>query len=85
MIHWLLVGLIAGTVAKMITPQNEKGGWISSLVVGILGSMVGGFLAGLIGISSHSPIGSLVIAFVGAVIVLFLYHKYFADKFNNVM
>ena len=84
-ITWLLVGLIAGTLAKMITPQDEKGGWVSSLVVGIVGSFVGGFLAGLIGISSHRFIGEIIIAFAGAILVLYIYHKYLAEKFGNVM
>jgi uncharacterized membrane protein YeaQ/YmgE (transglycosylase-associated protein family) len=84
-ITWLLVGLIAGTLAKMITPQDEKGGWVSSLVVGIIGSFVGGFLAGLIGISSYRFIGEIIIAFAGAILVLFIYHKYLAEKFGNVI
>ena len=85
LISWLLVGLIAGSVAKMVTPQEEKGGWISSLIVGILGSMLGGFLAGILGIGSSSLIGNLIIAFAGAVLVLYIYHKYLADKLNNVL
>lgn len=85
LISWLLIGLIAGTGAKMVTPQEEKGGWVSSLVVGIIGSMVGGFLAGLFGFASNRPIPGLVIAFIGAVIVLYIYHRYLADKFDNIM
>lgn len=85
LISWLLIGLIAGSVAKMITPQEEKGGWVSSLVVGIIGSIVGGFIAGLLGFSNDRIIPGLVIAFIGAVIVLYVYHKYLSDKLNNVM
>ncbi len=85
LISWLLIGLIAGTGAKMVTPQEEKGGWVSSLVVGIIGSFVGGFLAGLFGFSNDRLIPNLVIAFIGAVIVLFIYHKYLADKMNNII
>ena len=76
LLSWLLVGLLAGSVAKMITPQKESGGWLSSLGLGIAGSFLGGFLAGLIGISSHSILGSLLIALVGSVVVLFLYHRF---------
>lgn len=79
-ITWLLIGLIAGSVAKMITPQEEKGGWLSSLAIGILGSFVGGFVAGLIGISSKGAIGSLLIALAGSVLVLYIYHRYLAKK-----
>lgn len=76
LITWLLVGLIAGSAAKMITPQQEGGGWLSSLGIGIGGSIVGGFVAGLLGLSSHSIIGSLLVAIAGSILVLFLYHRY---------
>ena len=80
LIKWLLVGLIAGSLAKMVTPQDEKGGWLSSLAIGIVGSFVGGFIAGLIGLSSYRLIAEIIIAFVGSVIVLYIYHKYMASK-----
>ena len=82
---WIAIGLVAGTVAKMITPQEEKGGWISSLAVGIAGSIVGGILASLIGLNrilGHTWLGSLIIAVGGAVLVLYIYHRYLKDKLN---
>lgn len=82
LIYWLLIGLAAGALAKLVTPQNETGGWISSLVIGIIGSFVGGFVGRLVGIQSSGLLGSLIIATVGAIIVLFIYHKYLADKLN---
>lgn len=85
LITWLLVGLVAGSLAKMITPQEEKGGWVSSLVVGVIGSVVGGFIADLIGFPNNMILVKLLIAFLGAVLVLFIYHKYLADKMNNVL
>ncbi|MEL6122492.1 MAG: GlsB/YeaQ/YmgE family stress response membrane protein [Bacteroidota bacterium] len=80
LLYWLLVGLAAGSLAKMITPQKEDPGWLSSLVVGIIGSVVGGFLSGIIGLKQTNLIGSLIIATIGAVIVLFLWHRYKANK-----
>jgi uncharacterized membrane protein YeaQ/YmgE (transglycosylase-associated protein family) len=80
-LQWLLVGLVAGSVAKMITPQDEKGGWLSSLGIGVVGSIAGGFVAGLFGISTHNIIGSLIVAIIGSLIVLYIYHKYLSDKF----
>ena len=81
---WGLIGLAAGTIAKMVTPQNEKGGWISSIVIGIVGSMVGGFIARFVGLGGlgSSTLGDLIIATGGAILVLFVYHKYLADKWN---
>jgi len=81
-IYWLLIGLAAGAIAKMLTPQEEKGGWISSIIIGIVGSFVGRFVGGLVGLQSTNLIGSLLIATGGAVLVLFIYHRYLADKLN---
>ncbi|MCB9048469.1 MAG: GlsB/YeaQ/YmgE family stress response membrane protein [Lewinellaceae bacterium] len=82
LIYWLLIGFAAGAIAKMLTPQEEKGGWASSIIIGIVGSVVGGFVAGLIGIASKGLLGSLLIATAGAFLVLFIYHRYLADKLN---
>jgi uncharacterized membrane protein YeaQ/YmgE (transglycosylase-associated protein family) len=85
LIGWLIIGLIAGAVAKMITPQDEKGGWVSSLVVGLIGSILGGFLGRLTGISYIFGSGwfsSLIIAVLGAILVLYIYHKYLKEKLN---
>lgn len=75
---WLICGFIAGTVAKMITPQDEGGGWISSIIIGIIGGMVGGWLGSMIGIHADGIISGLITAIPGAVLVLFLYHKFIA-------
>jgi uncharacterized membrane protein YeaQ/YmgE (transglycosylase-associated protein family) len=82
-IGWLLIGLIAGTVAKMITPQREPDSWLFSLGVGIAGSILGGFLAGIIGITAKSFLGSLAIALAGSVLVLYIYHRYITKQHNN--
>ncbi|HKK89233.1 MAG TPA: GlsB/YeaQ/YmgE family stress response membrane protein [Saprospiraceae bacterium] len=81
-IWWLLVGLAAGALAKSITPQKEKGGWISSLIVGLLGSMIGGWVFGLFGFDVSGIIGSVLAALIGALLLLFIYYKFLADKLN---
>lgn len=78
----LAVGFVAGAAAKAVTPQQEKGGWISSIVIGILGSWLGGMIASLIGIQTFTILGELLVAIPGAILVLFIYHKYLADKLN---
>lgn len=82
LLYWLLIGFAAGALAKMITPQEETGGWISSIIIGIIGSFVGGFLGRLVGINGSGLLGGLIIATIGAILVLFIYHKYLADKLN---
>jgi uncharacterized membrane protein YeaQ/YmgE (transglycosylase-associated protein family) len=82
---WLAIGFVAGAIAKGITPQKEDPGWLSSIIVGVAGSMLGGFLAGLFGLRTllgHGIIGDLIVATVGAVLFLYIYHKYLSDKFK---
>lgn len=80
-----LIGLAAGSIAKMITPQEERGGWVSSIGIGIAGSIAGGFIAFFLGMNkfmNSTYLGELIVATGGAVLVLFIYHKYFAEKWN---
>lgn len=86
LLWFLLVGLAAGTIAKMLTPQQESGGWISTLVIGIIGAGVGGWIAGMIPIirtlADIPLLGELLTATGGAFLILWIYHKYLADKLN---
>ena len=77
-IGWTILGLIIGALAKFVMPGNQNMGWIMTIILGIVGSIVGGFLAGLIGISQDNnpwDIGSIVISVLGALLVLFVYGK----------
>lgn len=70
---WILIGLVAGGVASFIVPGRTPMGMIGAIVIGILGGLLGGWLfEALFDMdSSTSWIGSLVIAIIGAVIILF--------------
>lgn len=69
LIGWILVGLAAGYLASLI--MGSKRGLVSSLLLGLVGAIVGGVLFSLLGIGGATNIlGSIVIATVGAVIVL---------------
>ena len=72
---WILVGLVAGFLASRITLGHGLG-LLADIVVGILGALLGGFLSGITGISiavaGHPIISEILIAFVGAVILLAL-------------
>ena len=83
---WLGIGLAAGVAAKYLTPQDEKGGWVSSIIIGIIGSFVGGAVAWFVGINSMLSsipfLGDLIMAIGGAFLVLWVYHKYLKDKID---
>lgn len=71
-IGWILFGLVVGAIAKLIMPGNDPGGWIVTILLGIAGSFVGGFLAQtLMGRESQTAgwIGSII----GALVLLFIY------------
>jgi uncharacterized membrane protein YeaQ/YmgE (transglycosylase-associated protein family) len=72
---WILFGLIAGAIAKLIMPGEDPGGIIVTIIIGILGAVVGGFIGTLLGFGEVTGfnIGSFLIAIVGALILLFGY------------
>ena len=82
---WLAIGFVAGAIAKGLTPQKEDPGWLSSIIVGCAGSVLGGFLAGVFGLRrliGHGLIGDLLVAVLGAILFLYIYHKYLSKKFK---
>jgi uncharacterized membrane protein YeaQ/YmgE (transglycosylase-associated protein family) len=74
-IAWIVLGLIAGLLAKFIMPGNEPGGIIITIFLGIGGALVGGFLATQLGIGGISgfDLRSMAIAIGGALVLLFGY------------
>jgi uncharacterized membrane protein YeaQ/YmgE (transglycosylase-associated protein family) len=73
-ITWIVIGLIAGFIARALVPGRNKLGFAGTLVLGLIGSVVGGFLADLLtkGNQDFSPAG-LIGSIVGAVIALLVY------------
>jgi uncharacterized membrane protein YeaQ/YmgE (transglycosylase-associated protein family) len=76
-ISWIVFGLIAGALAKWLMPGKDGGGWLMTIVLGIAGSFVGGFLGSFLSLGSSGDFSfvSILTATVGAFILLFLYNK----------
>lgn len=74
---WIVFGLIAGAAAKFIMPGKDPGGIIITILIGIAGALVGGFIGSLLGLGDISGfnIGSLLLAIGGALLLLFIYGK----------
>ena len=72
-ITWILIGLVAGIIAKLI--MHDRFGWIMTIVLGIVGAFVGGWLSGMIGGPAVTGFNlmSVLVAAVGAIVVLFIY------------
>jgi uncharacterized membrane protein YeaQ/YmgE (transglycosylase-associated protein family) len=74
---WIIMGLIAGAIAKAVHRGNEPGGILGTLAVGVLGALAGGFIAsavGIGGISSFFSLGTWLIAIGGALLLLLVYN-----------
>ena len=72
-LSFIILGLIAGAIAKLVLPGKQGGGWFATLVLGVIGAVVGGWLAGAlfkIGYNEFWSIQSWLIAIVGALVVL---------------
>lgn len=73
-IAWIVIGLIAGALGKLIMPGRDPGGLIVTILLGMVGAVLGGFLVqGLLGIRGGGFIWSIVVATIGAIILLALY------------
>ena len=72
---WILFGLIVGAVAKLLMPGNDPGGFIVTILIGIVGAFIGGFVGNTIagrGLSGFS-VWSIILAIVGAMLLLWIY------------
>jgi len=76
-LSWIILGLIAGALAKWLMPGDDGGGWFMTMVLGIAGAFAGGFIGSFVGLGTTGgfSIGSIITATVGAFILLFLYNK----------
>jgi uncharacterized membrane protein YeaQ/YmgE (transglycosylase-associated protein family) len=74
----LIIGIIAGWIAEKVTASDH--GLLTNLLVGITGSFVGGTLAGLMNIQFEGWLGNLLVAAIGAVLVLWLWRLMTAQR-----
>ncbi len=74
-LSWIILGAIAGTIGKLIMPGDDPGGFIITIVLGIAGALVGGFIASALGFGGVNGLNiwSIVIAVLGAILLLFIY------------
>ncbi len=74
LILFLIFGLIIGAVARLIVPGHEPGGWVTSLIIGVIGAYLGGFLGRAAGLyPDYQTTGGWVASLIGAIVVTFIY------------
>lgn len=76
-ISWIVLGLVVGVLAKWIMPGNDPGGFIVTVLIGIVGALLGGFLGSVIGLGTVTgfDLRSLAIAIAGSLLLLFVYRR----------
>jgi uncharacterized membrane protein YeaQ/YmgE (transglycosylase-associated protein family) len=75
-IGWIVLGLLAGAIAKAIMPGDDPGGIFVTMLIGIVGALVGGFIASALNVGDLDEffdIGTWLIAIGGSLLLLFLY------------
>ena len=75
-IGWIILGLAAGAIAKAILPGNQGGGWLITLLLGVVGALLGGFIGSAvfgIGLEGFFSIQTWLLAIGGAIVVLLIY------------
>ena len=77
-ISWIVVGLIAGVLGKLIMPGRDPGGFLLTIVIGMIGALLGGFVVQLLGGTGVTGfnIWSILVATLGAIILLALYRAF---------
>ncbi|PSB56867.1 GlsB/YeaQ/YmgE family stress response membrane protein [Chamaesiphon polymorphus] len=79
LIAWVVLGLLAGAIAKAIVPGDQGGGWLSTLILGVIGAFIGGSLhtfiqTGTLALTAPGlSIPGVFVAVLGAIIAIYLY------------
>lgn len=76
-LSWILLGLVVGALAKLIMPGKDPGGIVVTILIGIAGAMLGGFIGSSLGLGPVTGfnLGSLAIATGGALLLLIAYRQ----------
>jgi uncharacterized membrane protein YeaQ/YmgE (transglycosylase-associated protein family) len=72
-IGWIIFGLIVGAIAKLLMPGKDPGGFIVTIVLGIVGALLGGFLGRALGWYREGEPAGFLMSLIGAVILLAIY------------
>lgn len=72
-IGWIIFGLIAGIVAKLLTPGRDPGGFVITTLIGIVGAVIGGYIGRGLGWYQEGEAVGFLMAVVGSIVLLLLY------------
>jgi uncharacterized membrane protein YeaQ/YmgE (transglycosylase-associated protein family) len=73
---WAIFGLVVGALAKLIMPGNDPGGIIVTMLIGIAGSLVGGYIGRVLGLYGPGQAAGFLMSIAGALVLLFAYRQF---------
>lgn len=73
LISWIVFGLVVGIIAKLLMPGRDPGGFIVTILLGIAGAMIGGFVGRAMGLYGPNQSAGWLVSILGAIILLALY------------
>lgn len=79
-IGWILFGLVVGIVGKLLMPGRDPGGFIVTILLGIAGALVGGFVGRALGLYQEGDPVGFVMAVIGAILLLVIYRFAFGRR-----
>lgn len=74
LIGTIVFGLIVGIVAKLLMPGRDPGGFFITAIIGIVGSLIGGFLGRMLGLYAAGDPAGFIMSVIGAMVLLYVYH-----------
>ncbi len=83
-LSWLLFGLIAGVIAKLIMPGKDPGGFIVTILLGIAGAFLGGFIGQALGFYGEGEAAGIFMAILGAILLLAIYRMTIGRRAGRV-
>lgn len=79
-ISWILFGLVVGVLAKFLMPGKDPGGFIITILLGIAGAMLGGWITTMVGMGGDGQSAGWIMSILGAIILLTLYRFFFKSS-----
>lgn len=81
---WIVFGLIVGAIAKLLMPGRDPGGIIVTMLLGIVGALLGGFVGQALGMYGPGESAGFIMALVGAIVVLMIYRMSVGGRHRTV-
>ena len=81
---WIVFGLVVGAIAKLLMPGRDPGGIIVTMVLGIVGALLGGFVGRALGMYGENESAGFIMALVGSIVVLLIYRMTIGGRHRTV-